>query len=60
MKPSPAVAPYIDTLTRSEPFSEMRGDELARLLAHASVSYHPPGETLLALGQTVRESWVVL
>lgn len=60
MKPSPAVAPYIDTLTRSEPFSEMRGDELARLLAHASVSYHPPGETLLALGQTVRECWVVL
>lgn len=60
MKPSPAVAPYIDTLTLSEPFSEMRGDELARLLANASVSYHPPGETLLALGQTASECWVVL
>ena len=60
MKPSPAVAPYIDTLTRSEPFDEMSGDELARLLANASVSYHAPGETLLALGQAVTECWVVL
>lgn len=60
MKPSPAVAPYIDTLTRSEPFAEMSPDELARLLANASVSYHAPGETLLALGQIATECWVVL
>ena len=60
MKPSPAVAPYIDTLNRSEPFAEMNSDEIARLLANASVSYHAPGETLLALGQAVTECWVVL
>jgi len=60
MKPSPAAAPYIDTLTRSEPFAEMSSDELARLLANASVSYHAPGETLLALGQAATECWVVL
>ena len=60
MKPSPAVAPYIDALTRIEPFAEMSGDELTRLLSNASVSYHAPGETLLALGQTVTECWVVL
>lgn len=60
MKPSPAAAPYIDTLIRSEPFAEMSGDELARLLANASVSYHAPGETLLERGQTATECWVVL
>ena len=38
----------------------MSEDELARLFAHARVSYHAAGETLVALGATVQDCWLVL
>lgn len=60
MKLSAAVAPYLDALVHFAPFSEMSEDELARLFAHARVSYHAPGETLIASGVTVSECWLVL
>jgi CBS domain-containing protein len=60
MKPSAAVAPYLDSLVHYAPFSEMSEDELARLFAHARVSYHAAGETLVALGATVQDCWLVL
>lgn len=60
MKPSAAVAPYLDTLVRYAPFSEMGEDALARLLANARVSYHAHGETLIAAGAAVSECWMVL
>ena len=60
MKPSAAVAPYLDTLVKYEPFSEMGDDALARLLANARVSYHAHGETLIAADTRVNECWMVL
>lgn len=60
MKPSAAVAPYLDTLIKYEPFSEMGEDALARLFANARVSYHAHGETLIAPGADVTECWLVL
>jgi len=60
VKPSAAVAPYLDTLVKYEPFSEMGDDALARLLANARVSYHAHGETLIAADTRVNECWMVL
>jgi CBS domain-containing protein len=60
MKPSAAVAPYLDTLVKYAPFSEMSDDALARLFANGRVSYHADGETLIAAGATVSECWLVL
>lgn len=60
MKPSAAVAPYLDMLIKYEPFSEMGIDALARMFANARVSYHSHGETLIAAGADVAECWLVL
>lgn len=60
MATAAAVEPYLDLLRSHEPFSGMTLAECMRLFAHARVSYHAPGETLLEANVRARECWIVL
>jgi CBS domain-containing protein len=60
MSAASALSPYLDQLITHEPFSEMSTSELTALFAHARVSYHPAGDTLVPANTLLDECWVVV